>query len=575
MKVFEGLCSFALLSIFALVSFSGCSDVALKEAEGTSYASNGVCIYNPDWSVLPLPNDLLNPAQQAKYVSIPSAPPLEGESVLLPFADEASYEEALAMGYAEPPYFYEIDSPLTESLKRGMNKLDGFQVNFAPKIPLSKPLDMDSIVAFDEEEDNMAEANFFFLDITDLDNIKAIAPDNYAMVFNYENRDAFPYYLYLRLIEETPDDPMFSHAIKDFEQGRTYLIVMRGLSEKGILDSEGQPLQPDWPFLVFAAADRYEDEGLRYVAPDGSLRNNVLDSKEAVWEAEGARQTTDYGLSAFENFSGGKMAREEIAVAFHFTVASNPMPDFFKLDALSSTTHEYALSPKPATNVKVTGDGVENWEIEVKEKAIDCSAPEISFDVSRPLAQANDERLQSAIRLYAVHADSYERIPATVHLEQEDTANRVVIEPDISLTQETAFIVFATNELQDATTASPMADQTYFGLVRSDAAIVDDEGQWLSPFLDSRLDALLLLAYFEFDFGGITKVEDLNDISEEALQAAGLTLSEVLSVMEALRLHYEPHIEWMLSEGIIEEREALTLLYGFKTKACQPEGGRR
>ncbi len=109
-----------LLALASVASF-GCTDVGKDKLETMNYETHPMSIYNPDWGILPLPNNLLNPAQQSGYLSIPGVEPVDPAptQVNLPYVDEAALALADDLGYMEAPYGVELDDPLTASLKKG------------------------------------------------------------------------------------------------------------------------------------------------------------------------------------------------------------------------------------------------------------------------------------------------------------------------------------------------------------------------------------------------------------------------------------------------------------------------
>ncbi len=541
-----------------MLSLCGCTDLSLEDPQAFGYETDPIAIYNADWGVLPLPNNLLNPAQQAGYVSIPGVPVPESipTTVALPVVDADAVAVAADLGYTAEPYNVVADSDLTLALKKGMNRLDGFQVNFVPEIPLSKKIDLDSLVPFDGS--NTQEANFFFLDITDPSAPVAVDPAKYLRVFNFRLSESMPYYLSLRL---TTEDLMFGEVTLDFPQGRSYLIVITGFNDSGLKSSEGTPFQPDPFFLVFAEEDRYVDEGLAYIAPDGSSRNNVLGSKEEIQTAEGARQITDYGLTLWESLVGNTHKRNEVVTAFHFSVAKNPMPTYFVLNPLDTLGGAYNLAPQPSDGVKADLTDPENVTYAFDLADADCS-PQIEFELSREIQE--DTVTSETVKLYKKTTDGLTETAATPALSTEDGVVKITLTPDAALDAESEYVVAANHGLLDKETGLPAGDQTYFGLTRVDTPLVDETGMWLSPNLDSRMDALFLLKNNPLG----SDIQDMNQLSTGNLAEATATLSGVLSALEQFRLHYADSIDALVENGFLAEREDLVMFWTFTTGTC-------
>ena len=547
----------ACMSWLVLLAF-GCTDLSLEATQEFGYETDPVAIYNADWGVLPLPNNLLNPAQQAEYVSIPGVDPIDPAptTVALPEVDDDAFALAEDLGYTAAPYNVVKDSDLTLALKKGMNRLDGFQVNFVPEIPLSKKIDLDSLVPFDGS--NASNANFFFIDITDPDAPAAVDPAKYLRVFNFRLSETMPYYLTLRL---TKEEAMFGEVTMDFPQGHTYLVVITGFDDKGLKSSENVPFQPDPFFLVFAEEDRYEDEGLAYVAPDGSTRNNVLGTKEEIQTAEGARQITNYGLKIWESLVGDSHKRNEVVTAFHFSVAQNPMPVYFVLNPLETLGGTYNLDPQPSDGVKADLTDPENVTYAFTKADASCT-PQIEFEISREIQE--DTVSTETLKLFKITDGGLVETAATPAVSVEDGVVTLSLTPDAALDPQSEYVVAANHGILDKETGLPAGDQTYFGLTRVDTPLVDASGMWLSPNLDSRLDALFLLKNNPLG----SNITDMNELTEDNLAEATTTLSGVLSALEQFRLHYADSIDELVSNGFVTEREDLCMVWTFTTGAC-------
>ena len=130
----------------------------------------------------------VSPACRSSRHVLPESMPTQ---MALPIVDETAAAIAQTLGYPVVE-----DSNLTKSLIAGMNRLNGWVTNFAPKIPFSMLPEYDSIVPFNGT--NGATANLFFLDITDPAAPVTIMPDKYYRVVNFNRATEYPYYLSLR-----------------------------------------------------------------------------------------------------------------------------------------------------------------------------------------------------------------------------------------------------------------------------------------------------------------------------------------------------------------------------------------
>jgi hypothetical protein len=536
------------------VGLSGCPSVGQDPPVDFSYETEPIAIYNADWGVLPLANNFLNPAFQATIpVAIPGVPAPDEmpETVVLPVVDDAAAEAAQALGYPVEP-----DGELTQQLKAGMNKLDGFVPGFVVRVPFSKPVDMTSLVPAEGTiadgvltEGNADVANFFFLDITDAENPVLIPPADYYRIFNMELAQSYPYMLTLRL---TP-------AIllpRDYTPGHTYLVVATGLDEdRGLKDDEAKAFWPDSFFCLFNGADPY-------ISPEGVSRNNLLTDLGAVQELEGARQITNYGVSIWEKLVGEGRDRSEIVSAFHFSIASNPMPMFFT--PLKAVQGNNPIVPSPSDYARIKDDG--STEI-VKAKT--CTTTEIKFSINMPVDL--DGVTGEAVKLWKkTGADAYEEVAVDIAAAHEDTTDantadpitvtRVTLTPKAALDADSDYMVAMDNSLRGGLYDRKAVDEVYFGLTRVKTPLIID-GVWQSPYLDSRVDTLIL--------NGTTE-----DITTDDLATAEVSMVSILTVLEATRKHFEPGMDWLVADGFVFEREDITLFFTFSTgaDACADSG---
>lgn len=557
-------------SCLALVGMLACSEPTLQEAKDYDYLTQPIAILNTDWGVIPLPNDFLNPVRQSKTVNIPGVrPPREApEGMALPIVDAEAAAQKEYLGYPGVE-----DPPLTKALLAGMNKLNGFITSFAPNIPFNRPVDAASIVPFDGG--NASEANMFFMDITDAENPVVIQPNNYLRLFNWEQATEMPYKLYLRFPAAG-----FLQPPKDFEPGHTYAVVMTGWTDNGVKDSEGNPFKSDGSFLVFAQEDIFPETGTAYIGPDGSSRNSVVPDLAMAQQAEGARQLTNQVLKVWEGLDGiasSGWTRQEVIVAFSFTTATNPMPNYF--DAVKAFFGQAAVVPQPSDAIEGT-DGIS------KAKA-DCS-PKLTFTLDKPVAPKTVNN--KTVRLFKVDGQQYTEVGLIVTAKNDEALSTVEATPTTALEPQTLYLAAVTNGIRSLDGLAAATDQTYFGLTRAALKAVDEDGNWSftdtplvaqndkgelvwqSAHLDSRLDTLIL--------NGATQDADVDD---DALASAGETLVNVLSYLEGMRKIYKPHIDWLVlgndgkpgipgQEGVdnvVAEREDLVLVWTFTTGACE------
>jgi len=573
MKTRLGLSLFVILLL--TYSFTSCVNSNLEEPDPYNYDSDLIAIYNSDWGMIPLPNNFLNPVIQQNIVSIPGVPASDEPViyVTLPIVDEETANHRTALGYTSEYGFTDPqeDSDLTKSLITGMNKLNGFVPNFTVSIPFSKKLDLETLKGYEPETENVEEANFFLIDITDPEKPEAIGPSKYTMLFNMVGSELPPYDLRLRF---NPDDGFLPD---NFAQGHTYLIVMLGWTDRGVqsLPKDGeqaQPLVSDSPYLMFAQEDFFKEEGLSYVTPEGVLRNSLLHDAADVYSAEGARQITDYGLTIWLKMMEELMpegaepiTRADAALAFHFSISSNPMPNYF--DPLALILFGSPVVPEPADYYR----GEIEEDIFVPEftvaKAKTDATP--SFTVELPLAE--ESLKTSAFRLLEANADgSYFEKEFTVAQSREDEETVVTLTPAAVLKTCTEYVVAVSNTITD-TEGLPIADQSYFGLARANTPLVSNisdesktlsgtEPWWLSPRLDSRLDTLIADVLTNPLKDGI--------VSQEELDGATKQVNMVLSVLEQHRLKYQKPIEYLVESNFVATRQDLAIMWTFTTDGC-------
>jgi len=589
----------ALVTAAMLLIAGGCIGTPEMEIpDPWDYDSKALLITNPDWGVIPLPNNFLNPVKQSEFVCIPGVPePAEAPvHMALPIVDETAAQIALGLGYEVGE-----DSDLTKALVTGMNRLDGWVTSFAPKIPFSKEPDYDSIVPFDGT--NGATANLFLLDVTDPAAPEVITPDKYFRVVNWERREAYPYYLSLRY---TPPAPFQAPA--DFLPGHTYAVVVTGVDEttgmKALIPSEEGdeaqkvPVQPENTFLVFAARDtQCPDEGeclfsvenevngdmvgLTYITKLGNPVNSVLTGLEAIQEAEGARQITDYVLTMWEGLDtvAGVRERTDVVAAFQWTTVSNPMPVFF--DAAKALFG--AENPVLASPADWVSGGV------VQKAKAGCS-PLIGFNFKGAVAE--DTVTTDTVKLFAVAGDTTKTltpVEATVTATTTDGVTSVRLTVAEPLTPDTQYVVIATNGIMNVDKTRTAVDETYFGLTRAALAQTNAEGQvtgfidtplvgddgtggriWNSPNLDSRLDTLLLNHCMANPID--TVAAPLRDVTAEQLVEAKdgtFGVMKVLESLEALRAMYKPVFDAVvLDVELVQSREDIVMGWTFTTGAC-------
>ncbi len=575
----------ALLAATCLLA-AACSSVSLEESPPYDYATKPIAIANPDWGVIPLPNDFLNPVKQASIVRIPGveAPAAAPTTMAIPILDRAAADKAQDLGYPIAE-----DDPLSKALLAGQNRLDGFMASFAPSIPFSRKVDMASLVPY--QGDNAADANLFFLDVTDPAQPVPIGADGYARLFDWQMAGQMPYSLSLRLT-----DPEAYPPTKDFTPGHSYLVVATGWTDKGLKalpDVEGQPSVPfvsDSPFQLFAAPVTFPDDavpvgGTTYIGPDGGPRSGVVSGLDAARELEGGRQLTDWALQVWEALPGVKDAwtRDQVVVAYSFTVATNPMPDYF--DPVAAFLGGNAVRPQPSDAVDGSG------ALLAADASCDTTL-DFTLDKEIAVASANGATVR-LFRYDAAAAKKYTQVPLDVVATNAQGTASVTATPKAPLAADSLYVAAITNGITNPAGTRTAVDQTYFGLTRAaylqadavtgavtflDTPLVGQDIEfpedptkltWKSKYLDSRLDTLIL--------NGVT-----DTVTKEDRDAAGATLVQILSYLERMRAIYKPHIDWLVLgddgrpgqpgepdvDNVVAQREDLVLVWTFTTGAC-------
>lgn len=574
----------ALLVPLASVLAAACSEADLDEPVPYDYTTGPIAIVNPDWGVLPLPNNLLNPVKQAGIVKIPGVPAADPppSRMALPVVDAAAAKKASDLGYPVTE-----DNALTRAILAGQNRLDGFIASFAPSIPFSRPVDLASVVPYDGT--NGANANLWLVDVTDPGKPEVLMPGDYIRVSNWQLAKQMPFTLALRL-----PPPGVLQPPEDFKPGHTYLVVATGWTDKGIKEKlsdadvaagkVAQPVTADGPFLLFAAPALFEETGTTYIGPDGTARSGVVSGLDAAQTLEGARQVTDWGLRIWESLPGvaGAWTRAEVVSAFHFTIATNPMPDYF--DPVRALLGSNAVKPTPA-------DALDAASGKMNPAGAACDS-ELSFAIDKPVRP--DSVNASTVRLFRVDGGEYAEVPLDVTV--ADAGSRPVVKavPKAPLHPGALHLAAVTSGVRSADGTRAAVDQTYFGVVRAallvtdpdtgaatflDTPLVtyDQEGKpvtWNSPYLDSRLDTLIL--------GG-----NVPDVTESDLASAGQTVLGILDYMEKLRKNMKPHIDFLVLgpdgkpgvpgeagvDNVVAAREDVVLAWTFTTGTCEARAG--
>jgi hypothetical protein len=563
----------AVLLALACGAALACTEVKLEEPTPYDYTTGPVAIVNPDWGVIPLPNNFLNPVKQADIVAMPGVPVPPGAPtrMAIPIVDAAAAKTAQDLGYVSVTE----DSDLSKALLTGQNRLDGFIASFAPAIPFSRPIDMDTLVPFDGT--NAATANFWFVDVTDPAHPEALAPADYLRVFNWQMAEQMPYKLSLRF-----PAPGILSPPEDFATGHTYLVVATGWTDKGIHEAlsdadkaagkVAQPVTADSPFLLFAAPTEYADIGTTYIGADGLARSGVVSGLAAAQSLEGGRQLTNWGLQIWEALPGVKDAwkREDVVTAYHFTVATNPMPDYF--DATAAFLGGNAVKATPADALdKATGT------MTTADAGCDST---LDFAIDKPVKA--DTVTNATVKLFRIEGTTYTEVPLDVTVADAATAPKVTAKPKAALKGGVLHVAVVTNGILNAAGTRTAVDQTYFGVARAgllapnadgtatfkDTPLVtfDEKGSpvaWNSPYLDSRLDTLILSGVAE-------------DVTKSSLKAAEQTLLGILAYLEGLRKNLKPHLDYMVlgpdgkpgTGDVVAEREDIVLAWTFTTAAC-------
>ncbi len=569
-------------ALFSCAVFLTCSQATLDPPAQYGYDAqpHPVLIVNPDWGVLPLPNDLLNPVRQATVVPpfpgllVPDEAPV---GMALPIRDARGAAQAQALGYP-----VQEDSPLTKALVKGQNRLDGFLPSFTVSIPFSRPLDPASLTPYDGT--NGAAANFWFLDITDAAHPVVLRPDEYLRVFDWSGASRPPYLLNLRL-----PSPGILQPPADFSPGHTYLVVATGWTEGGIRGvpeapaTKGLPVVADAPFLLMSAPTLFPETGTTYIGPDGGVRSGLVSDLSAAQALEVARQVTDQGLQVWEALPdvAGRWDRSQVVAAFSFTIATNPVALFF--DPVMAFLGAQAILPTPA-------DSLDPATGKMSPAAAPCQDP-VEFQVDRPIQPAS---ARQALLLFEVSGGRYREVPLEVSV-TGDLAPVIRGAPKEALKPTTLYLAVVTSALKNAAGTRSAVDQTYFGAVRAawldlppgggratflDSPLVTfaEDGTpvaWNSPYLDSRLDTLILNGA-------------VDPVTPEGLAAAQETLLKILAYLEALRRHLKPHLDWLVlgDDGLpgrpgdsgvdhrVAEREDVVLAWTFTTGTCGQGGGR-
>jgi len=521
--------STVLMGLAALM-LSACVSIETEEPSGYTYETAPVAIYNADWSVIPLPNNLLNPVHQATIpVEIPGVEPPTAlpTTVDLPVVDAAGAEYAQKLGYP-----VQEDTDLTKALLAGQNKLDGFIPGIIARIPFSKKLDMTSVVPFDGN--NADTANFFFFDVTDPENPEVVAPDTYYRIFNLEMLETPPYYLTVRMMG-------LSIEPRDYTPGHTYQVLMTGISDAGVKDVDGNPVMPDGYFSLFASPDTF-------IGPKGTPRNNIVTGLENVQTLEGARQITDWGLKIWEDVVGDARVRNEVVVSYHYSIATNPMPKYMNATKAISKNAK-AFLPKPIDYPSYD----DNWvpQMIMADAAVDS---DISFDIG--LALDTDTVTSDNLAVFAVSDAALTPVATSIVVEnpEEDQDGTVTITPDADLQCGTTYLVALSNRVTGGPAHRPVVDESYFGLSRVNTPLVDENG-WLSPHLDSRVDTLIMTG-------------KILDFDAADLEQAGATVMQVLTLIEAMRQHNGSYIDRLVADEFVPASEDLALMFTFTTVAC-------
>lgn len=584
-----------IISVFGFIGILmwGCANVELDDPVVYNYDDTPILITNPDWGIIPLVNNFLNPVQQAEIpVEIPGVEVTETPTtVALPTVGEKAAAKAQSLGYP-----VEEDSDLTKALLKGMNKLDGFVKNVPIRIPFSKQIDMDSLEFFDGQNiitlsDQIKAANFFFLDITDPNDVKVIKDFNFP--FNFEMSENYPYYLTLRL-DET------GMMATDYTPGHTYLIVITGLDEeRGLKSLEGNPFMPDGYFSLFASETPY-------IAEDGSIRNNIISVsteecnaelekdctqedvkdlvKAMVQELEGGRQITNYGLEIWEKLvtdtveelKTGASAddlsklenvvrdRQEVIAAFHFTTVSNPFAVYMDATNVLFSPTQNAFKVEPIDYAAY--ESADSGKV-IVNKAEACLDSEMKFSFSSIVQKVKSSTVNGdSIKLFKVNDGELSEVDSSVSYDSDSL--EVTIKADDNLEANTEYAVAVNNKIIGSENDRPAVDETYFGITRPDTPLVNDT-TWLSPHLDSRIDVLIAAGFLnpgkDVSLFEQNPTEDTKADREQAIKDASASTMQVLKVIEKMRQVNSPFMPKLVEEGFVDELEDVILFWTFTT----------
>lgn len=563
-----GRTTFGIAMLF-IILLAGCDSVKKDASLEFDYSRDPIVVFNPDWTILPLPTNLMNPTfRQQIEVNVPKMEArnfpdyctADGSEVLAcmdlravikqedidsgkydsyMFTSIAAYEDIEKMGYDIEP-----DSDLTLYMKTTLNRLDGYYPGFIPDIPLSRKLDLNSVKPYGSGENDFAaeEANFFFIDITDKDNPVTISSADYQLIFDLESRDAFPYRLTIR---NNPDVDNNMYMPLPFESGHIYLVVLTGVNDKGIKDTDGTSFIADSPFLLLASETPY-------IAPDGSSRNNLFTDLAYVQEIEEARQTTDYGLKIWQSIVGDKRKRGEVVAAYSFSISSTPESVYMDPQQIVLSTNP--LLPEGAIGKKYDKDG---------ELANTCTKVGKDFKPSFTLSSEIDTETVSTdnVKLYKKLEDgSYENVGISVSAENTDGKAVITLTPESELDTKLTYLVVANNSIKNKNENITNAD-VYSSLVKSEFPIINDS-QWNSPFLDSRPDIYVSLN------GLPDTLVDKEALADDPTTLTTEHLVSILTLIDAIREDYKPDVEFILTTDLANKREDILMMYTFNPGGC-------
>ena len=241
-------------------------------------------------------------------------------------------------------------------------------------------------------------------------------------------------------------------------------------------------------------------------------------------------------------------------------------------------------TPSDALQDKVTGT------MESADAACDTA---LQFVIDKPVkADTVDNR---SVKLFHVAGGTYTEVPLTTVVAKAESKPEVTATPKQALTGASMYLAVVTSGVMTPDSSRPAVDQSYFGVARAallqmdetggtgrflDTPIVDFDAAgkpvtWNSPYLDSRLDTLIL--------GG-----SVDDISKSALASAGETMLDVLGYLEGLRHNLKPHLDFLVLgpdgkpgkpgdpgvDNVVAVREDIVMAWTFTTGTCaQQKGG--